>query len=356
MAKSSVRFKDTVAAYGQLASEIKARQFAPVYLLMGEESYFIDALSDLLSEAILPVEEQAFSQYTIYGREVDAGKVTTLCRQLPMMGSHQVVILKEAQQMAQLDKLSLYTEHPSPTTILVICLKGKSLDKRTTLYKWIQKHGRILESVHPYDSEVGDWLRTLVSQRGYSIDQKALSMLIEHLGTDLAKMAGEVEKLLISLPEDQRKITDQQIEEHVGISKEFNNFELCKAVMLRQTGKALQIADHFARNPKDNPTLLTIMALFTQFRQLFLLNYVQWQSRRKGVPMPADAELMRLTRINNFYALGEMKQAAALWPNKRVFQVLGLLREYDAKSKGVEAGNISDGELRRELLLKIFVL
>lgn len=356
MAKSSVRFKDTVAAYGQLCAEIKARQFAPVYLLMGEESYFIDALSDRLQQEILPETDRAFSQYVVYGRDVDSGKVTTLCRQLPMMGSHQVVILKEAQQMNQVDKLSLYTEHPSPTTILVICYKGKSLDKRTALYKWVQKHGRVLESVRPYENEMGSWLQELVRERGYTMDGKAQAMLTEHLGNDLAKISSEVDKLLIALPEGQRQISDQQIEEHVGISKEFNNFELCRAVILRQPGRALQIADHFARNPKDNPTLLTIMALFMQFRQLFLYNYLQWQVRRKGIALPSDGELMRQCRVNNFYSWNDIKQAAPLWPNKRVFQVLGLLREYDAKSKGVGAGNISDGELRRELLLKILMM
>lgn len=355
MAKSSVRFKDTVAAFGQLSEEVKARKLAPIYLLMGEEGYFIDALTELLAESILPEQDRAFSQYVVYGRDVDAGKVTTLCRQLPMTGEYQVVILKEAQQMPQLDKLSLYTEHPSPTTILVICLKGKSLDKRTGLYKWIQKHGRILESVRPYESEVGAWLQALITKRGYSLDHKALAMLTEHLGNDLQKIAGEVDKLLLSLAEGEQKITDHHIETHVGISKEYNNYELCRAVIMRQAGRALQIADHFARNPKDNPTLLTVMALFTQFRQLFLLNYLQWQSRRKGLPMPQDAELMRLCRITNFYALGEMKQAMALWPNKRVFQVLGLLREYDAKSKGLGSGSMSDGELRRELILKILL-
>lgn len=357
MAKSSVRFKDTVATYERLVAEVKARKFAPIYLLMGEEAYFIDSLCELLSESILPDEaSRAFSQYLVYGRDVEAGQVVNLCRQMPMTGSHQVVIVKEAQQLQKIEKLAFYTDAPSPTTILIICYKGKSLDKRSSLYKGILKCGAVLESVRPYESEIAGWLGGFVAAKGCRIDQKALSMLTDHLGADIAKISNELNKLLLSLPEGTREIRDAQIEEHVGISKDFNNFELCKAVITRNMERALQIADHFARNPKDNPTLVTIMALFGQFRSLFLINYLRWQTKYKGLPFPQDAELMRLLKVNNFYALSELKQCATLWPNKKVFTILGLLREYDAKSKGLGAGQISDGELRRELLLKIFLL
>ena len=178
-------------------------------------------------------------------------------------------------------------------------------------------------------------------------------MLTDHLGTDLSKIANELRKLLVSLPEGTKRITDADIEANIGISKDFNNFELCKAVLARDMERSLRIAAHFARNPKDNPLLLTVMALFGQ---LFLLNYLRWQSRHKGLPFPPDGELMRILRLNNPYALGELKQAAGEWPNRKVFAILGLLREYDAKSKGLNAGGMSDGELLRELLLKIFLL
>lgn len=356
MAKTAVRFKDTVATYERVREDIRERRFAAVYLLMGEESYFIDSLSDMLSESILPEADRAFSQYVVYGRDVNSGKVITLCRQLPMMGSYQVVVVKEAQQMERFEQLSLYAEHPSSQTILVLCYKGKSVDKRSSLYKWVAKSGVVLESVRPYDSEILGWLEGFVKQRGCTIEQKALQMLTEHLGTDISKISNELDKLLLSLDRGVTRITDLHVEQNIGISREFNNFELTKAVLFRDMKRALSIADHFARNPKDNPTLLTVVALFTQFRQLFLVNYLMWQSRHKGVPMPQDQELMRVARINNFYALSDIKRATSLWPNKRVFAVLGLLREYDAKSKGLGAGSISDGELRRELLLKIFLL
>lgn len=357
MAKSSVRFKDTVANYERLASEVRARKFAPVYLLMGEEAYFIDSLCELLASTILPDEAaRAFSQYVVYGRDVEAGQVVNLCRQMPMTGSHQVVIVKEAQQLQKIEKLTYYIDSPSPTTILVVCYKGKSVDKRSSFYKGVVKCGVVLESVRPYDSEIAGWLGSFVASKGCRIDQKALTMLTDHLGADIAKISNELEKLLLSLPEGTKEIRDTHIEAHIGISKDFNNFELCKAVITRDMERALRIADYFARNPKDNPALLTVMALFGQFRSLFLINYLRWQTKYKAIPFPPDSELMRLLKVNNFYALSELKQCASLWPNKKVFAILGLLREYDAKSKGLGAGQITDGELRRELLLKIFLL
>ncbi len=355
MAKSNIQFKDTVALYERLCGEVRNRNFAPVYLLMGEESYFIDSLCDLLAGSILRESERDFSQYTVYGRNVEAGQVVNLCRQMPMMGERQVVILKEAQQMRQIEKLSLYTDKPSASTVLVICHKEKNVDKRSSLYKGIAKQGVVLESVRPRDYEIAGWLTQFIAARGCSIDPKALTMLTDHLGTDIAKISNELDKLLLSLPEGTKRITDAHIEQNIGISKDFNNFELCKAVLAKDSARALLIADHFARNPKDNPLLLTVMALFHQFRQLFLVNYLRWQVKHKNIPFPSNAELMKILRIGNPYAVNELKQAAPLWPNRKVFNILGLLREYDAKSKGLGAGSAADGELLRELLLKIFL-
>ena len=356
MAKSALKFKDSVAAYEKLAQEIAARRFAPVYLLMGEESYFIDAIAERLATSVLGEAERAFNQITVYGNDSEAGQVINLCRQMPMMGSYQVVILKEAQQLRGLDKLSLYTQKPSPTTILVICHKEKNADKRSAFYKGCAANGTVLESVRPRDYEIAAWLQQFIRQKGFTIDPKALSMLTDHLGTDIAKISNEIRKLTVSLPEGTQRITDADIEANIGISKDFNNFELCKAVVTRDMARALMIAEHFARNPKDNPLLLTVMALFGQFKELFVVNYLRWTARHKGMPFPSDAELMRILKKNNVYVLGEIKQNAANWDNRRVFNILGLLRENDAKSKGMNAGGASDGELLRELLLKIFLL
>ena len=347
MAKSVLKFKDSVAAYEKLAQEIAARRFAPVYLLMGEESYFIDAIAERLATTVLGEAERAVHQITVYGKDSEAGQVINLCRQMPMMGSYQVVILKEAQQLRGLDKLSLYTQKPSPTTILVICHKEKNADRRSAFYKGCAANGAVLESVRPRDYEIASWLQRFIAGKGLAIDTKALSMLTDHLGTDISKISNELGKLVVSLPEGTKRITDADIEANIGISKDYNNFELCKAVATRDMARALTIAEHFARNPKDNPLLVTVLALFGQFKELFVVNYLRWLSRHKGVAFPPDTELMRILKKSNVYVIGEIKQNAANWDNRKVFNILGLLREYDAKSKGMNAGGASDGELLR---------
>ena len=355
MAKSTLKFKDSVAAFEALSAEITARRFAPIYLLMGEESYFIDALCDQLSSSILTPAEQSFNQITVYGKDSDAGQVVNLCRQMPMMGSHEVIILKEAQQLRQIEKLTHYTSKPQPSTILIICHKEKSLDKRSALYKQCQKEGVVFESVRPRDYEIGPWLTQFIQNKGLSIVPKAVQMLTDHLGCDVAKLSSEIDKLMLALPVGTKSITDQHIEQNVGISKEFNNFELCNAVAVWDVERAMRIADHFARNPKDNPLLVTVMALYSLFRDMFIINYLRWVEKHKGQPFPSDTELMRTLKKSNLYAINELKQQSLRWPNRKVFGVLGLLREYDAKSKGIDTGGASDGELLRELLLKIFM-
>ncbi|MBP3473910.1 MAG: DNA polymerase III subunit delta [Alistipes sp.] len=355
MAKSTLKFKDSVAAFEALRAEIAARRFAPIYLLMGEESYFIDALCEQLSSSILTPAEQSFNQITVYGKDSDAGQVVNLCRQMPMMGSHEVIILKEAQQLRQIEKLTHYTSKPQPSTILIICHKEKTLDKRSALYKQCQKEGVVFESVRPRDYEIGPWLTQFIQHKGLGIAPKAVQMLTDHLGCDVAKLSSEIDKLMLALPVGTKSITDQHIEQNVGISKEFNNFELCNAVAVWDVERAMRIADHFARNPKDNPLLVTVMALYSLFRDMFIINYLRWLSKHKGQPMPSEGELMRILKKSNPYAVRELSQQSTRWPNRKVFTVLGLLREYDGKSKGIDTGGMNDGELLRELLLKIFM-
>jgi DNA polymerase-3 subunit delta len=355
MAKTTIKFKDCVARFEELKSEIKRGQFAPIYLLMGEESYFIDELCNLLSSSILSPTEQAFNQLTVYGKDSEAGQIVNLCRQMPMMGSYEVIIVKEAQQLRQIEKLSHYTAKPQPSTILIVCHKEKSVDKRSAFYKQCNAAGVVFESIRPRDYEIGPWLTQFIATKGLRIGNKAVQMLTDHLGCDIAKISNEVDKLVVSLAQGTTEITDRDIEANVGISKDFNNFELCNAVAVQDVKRAMNIADHFARNPKDNPLLVTIMALFGLFRDMFTINYLRWQSQKKGIPFPDDMELMRILKKSNVYAIGELKQQAARWPSSKAFKVLGLLREYDGKSKGIDTGGMNDGELLRELLLKIFM-
>ncbi len=353
MAKSTVKFRDSVASFETIGKDIAAGRFAPVYLLMGEEDWFIDQLADSLAEKTLDETEKAFNLTIVYGKDTAVGTIINTARQMPMMGSRQVVIVREAQQLRKIEELQLYTANPAPSTILVLCHKEKNLDKRTQLYKQTSAKGVVFESVRPRDYEIREWLGGFVARRGLKADPKALEMLVEHLGMEISKISNELSKLLLSLPEGTTH--PDVVEQGTGFSREYNNFELCKAVCTRNETRAMTIADNFARNPKEHPLIVTIMSLFGQFRQVFIYNYLVWQSRRQGTPMPSDMELMGLLRLPGPYFVKEVQQAASLWPNKITFKVLGLLREYDAKSKGIGSGGMSDGELLRELLLKIFM-
>ncbi len=355
MAKSTVKFKDCEAEYRRIVADIGARKFAPVYLLMGEEGFFIDALCERLADSILDEAARSFNQIVLYGRDTDGGTVASYCRQIPMMGDREVIIVKEAQQLDKLELLSQYTAKPQASTVLVICHKGKSADRRQQLYKTCAANGVVFESVRPRDYEIKGWLGEMVRSKGFQIEAASIDMLVNNLGTDLSKIGNEIEKLTISMPRGATKITDKDIEEHIGISREFNNFELCKAVVLKDVRKALDIADHLSRNPKEYPLLLTVMALFGSFREIFIVNYLRWQAKYRNVPFPSDPELLGILRSSNLYALRDLKQYSMTWNNRKVFDVLGLLREYDAKSKGIDAGGKANGELLRELLLKILM-
>lgn len=356
MAKSSVNFKDTISKFTEISKNIAAKRYAPVYLLMGEEGYFIDQLADLLANNILDDAERAFNQILVYGKDSEVGDIINFSKQMPMMGSYQVVIVKEAQQLRRIDQLSLYTQAPSPTTILVLCHKEKNLDKRSQLYKHIAQKGVVFESVRPRDYEIATWLQEFIRSKGCGIEPLALNMLTDHLGVDIAKISNELTKLLTYLPVGTKVITADHIEQNIGISKEFNNFELTRAISERNMKKALMIADHFSRNPKEHPLLVTISTLFTHFQRIFILNYQMWLVKYKGKPMPTDMELCGILKVGSPFFLKEYRQAAVSYPNKKVFVILGLLREYDMKSKGMNNGSADDGELLKELLLKIFFL
>lgn len=358
MAKSSgrVSFKDSVSNFARLKSSILEGKFSPIYLLMGEESYFIDQLVDILSTNILDPVSRDFNQVVTYGKDSEVGTIVNLSRQMPMMGSYQVVIVREAQQLKGIDKLSLYTTAPSPTTILIIAHKEKNIDKRSQLYKHIQAKGVVFESVKPRDYEIGDFLNSLIKAKGCNIEPKALSMLTDHLGTEITKISNEITKLLTFLPAGTSQITAQHIEDNIGISKDFNNFELTKALSEKDISKALQIAAYFAANPKNYPLLVTISVMFSHFQRIFTLNYQRWLVKHKGVSMPSDMELCGMLKLKSPFFLTEYKQACSRYPNAKVFAILGMLREYDLKSKGMKAGSASDGDLLRELLIKIFTI
>lgn len=355
MAKG-IRFRDSYSQYEKIVAEVKAGRFAPLYLLMGEEGYFIDQLTDLLADSILEEHEKAFNQLVVYGKETDEGTIINYARQMPMMGGRMVIIVKDAASLKKIENLSIYTASPLASTILIIACKGKSVDKRSALYKHCSTKGVVFESPRPYDNELAPWVATyLRAKKGCAIEEKALKMVTDFMGTDIAKIVGEFDKLLTRLPEGTKVITADHIEQNIGISKDFNNFELIEAVAQKNFAKAMRIADNFARNPKEHPLVVTTSTLFGYFQKVFTINYKEWQTRVKGMPAASDAELAGLLKVSPFMLSG-YRQAARLYPNKKIFIILGLIREYDMKGKGIATGGADQGDLLRELLMKIMML
>lgn len=355
MAKG-IRFRDSYSQYEKIVAEVKAKHFAPIYLLMGEEGYFIDQLTDLLADSILEEHEKAFNQLVVYGKDTDEGTIINYARQMPMMGGRMVIIVKDAASLKKIENLSIYTASPLASTVLIIACKGKSIDKRSALYKHCSTKGVVFESPRPYDNELAPWVATyLRAKKGCAIEEKALKMVTDFMGTDIAKIVGEFDKLLTRLPEGTKVITADHIEQNIGISKDFNNFELIEAVAQKNFAKAMRIADNFARNPKEHPLVVTTSTLFGYFQKVFTINYKEWQTRVKGMPAASDAELAAILKVSPFM-LGGYKQAARLYPNKKIFIILGLIREYDMKGKGIATGGADQGDLLRELLMKIMML
>lgn len=354
MAKQS--FKDVASESARIIESIKAQKFAPIYLLMGEDSYYIDLISNYIIDHVLSVDEREFNQVILYGKETNGSTIVDQARRYPMMSPRQVVVVRQAQAMPGIEDLAYYAAKPLESTILVICYQGKSLDKRLTLYKSLSKVATIVETVQPRDYEISSWITDLFKIHNCSIEPKAVQMLADHIGADLQKIDHEVDKLLTRLPEGTRQVTAIDIEQNVGISKDYNVFELTRALSERNFKQALIIADHFAANPKDNPLVVTISLLFTHFQRIVTLNIHKWECKRANKPVSSDMDLAKLLKLPNAYFLSEYKTASNGYPNQRAFAILGLLRQWDGKSKGLDTGSIADGDLLKELILRISLL
>ncbi|MFV5684610.1 DNA polymerase III subunit delta [Flavobacterium sp. GB2R13] len=328
----------------KIVNDIKSGNIKPIYFLMGEEPYYIDKLSDYIEEKVLTEEEKGFNQTVLYGRDVSIEDIISTAKRYPMMAERQVVIVKEAQDLIRtIDKLENYAENPMSSTVLVFCYKYKTLDKRKKLTKLLAKHGVVYESKKLYENQVGEWIKRVLAGKKYSIEPKANAMLVEFLGTDLSKINNELEKLQIILPAGST-ITPKHIEENIGFSKDFNVFELRKALGERNQLKAYTIAENFAQNPKDNPMVMTTSLVFGFFIQL--LKYHGLKDRN---PKNVAAVL----GVNPFF-LKEYDVALKNYPMKKVSQIIGALRDIDVKSKGVGANALSQSDLLREMLYKIF--
>jgi DNA polymerase III subunit delta len=326
----------------QLITDIKGGKIAPIYFLMGEEAYYIDVISDYIESYVLQEEEKGFNQMVLYGKEVSIQDIVSNSKRYPMMAERQVIIVKEAQNLTKtIEQLVEYAKNPQPTSVLVFNYKYKTLDKRKALYKVLSKTAVVFESKKIYEEKIPSWIQSFLNSKQISITPKAALMLTEFLGNDLSKIANELNKLEIVMGA-KKEITPELIEENIGISKDFNNFELQKALGNLDHKKAYQIVHYFAQNSKQHPFVLTISILYMYFTKLMTLHTV----RDRNPSTVAKALGVSPYFVNDYIAVSRN------FPMKRISGVLETLRIYDTKSKGVGA-NLSPKDLYNELIYNI---
>lgn len=327
----------------QIINAIKSNQVKPIYFLMGDEPYFIDQLANFLENNLLPEVDKGFNQMVLYGRDVSIDEIISNAKRFPMMAERQLIIVKEAQEFSRtIDKLESYAANPLESTVLVICYKYKTIDKRKALAKNIIKNGELFVSEKLYENKVADWIKRELSNKHFHIDAKAANMLVEFLGTDLSKINNELEKLRIILPSGST-ITPDVIEKNIGISKDFNNFELKKAIGEKNVFKANQIVNYFAQNSKSNPMVVTFGILNSFFTQLLIYHGLQDKNQQV---------VAKVLRINPYF-VSEYQVAAKNYPMRKVSECIALLRDADLKSKGVGANSLAEGDILKELIYKI---
>lgn len=331
--------------FDQILSDLKQQQYRPVYFLHGEEPYFIDVISDYIEQQVLTEAEKAFNQTVLYGKDVDHLAIIDVARRYPMGAARQVVILKEAQDMRNLKDLEGYVTHPLETTILVICHKHKKANLNSNFGKALKERAVVFESKPLYENQVPDWVQSYLKARKLKITPGAGALIAEYLGTELSKVANELDKLAINLPPG-TEVNEDQIERHIGISKDYNVFELQRALSNRDVLKANRIVNYFAANPKKNPAPVVLASLYAYFSKVYQLHFLQ------NVP---EAELLKALNLRSGFFLREYRVAARNYPLEKTEQVIGLLREYDLKSKGVDYNSTGkpEGELLREMVWRV---
>ena len=329
--------------FQSILSDLKQKKYKPVYFLMGEEPYYIDILSDYILNNVLEESEKEFNQMVLYGNDVDIKTVINTAKRFPMMSPYQVVVVKEAQNINNLDDLSFYLQKPQLSTILVFCYKYKKVDGRKKYVSEIEKIGVLFESKKIYDSQVPAFIVNYLKEKGVGIDPKATQILADYLGTNLGNIVNELDKLVIGKPTGMDAITPELVEKNVGISKDFNNFELLNALVTKDVFKANQIVFYFEQNPKNNPLVLTLTVLFNFFSNLMVYYYL---------PDKSQGAVARDLGVNPYF-VKDYQAAARNFNGWKTMEIISLLRTYDAKSKGVENVSASDGELLKELVYKV---
>ena len=332
--------------FDEILRDIHAKRFAPVYFLHGEEAFFIDQIADAIEANALPEAERGFNQTILYGKDVDQLTLLDYLRRYPMMSERQVVILREAQEMKSLAELTSYLENPMPSTVFVACHKHKKVDARTKFGKALGGKNIVLfESKKLYDNQIADWISAYCKSKKRSIAPAAAALMAEYLGADLSRITNELDKLALNLPPG-ATMTEAAVQENIGISKEYNLFELQKAVAQRDIAKVSRIREHFAANSRKNPLIVTISSLFAYFSKVYMLHSLKGQS---------DAEVLKALELRSDWFLKEYKIAAANYNFAQTVQAISLLKTYDLRSKGVDNDNTSTGEseLMKELFWKL---
>ncbi len=326
--------------YEEIVRAVRAGNFAPVYYLMGEESYYIDKVSEFIVDSALKEEERDFNLTVCYGADVTADEVVNAAKRFPMMAQRQVVWVREAQNLQGKERLSFYLEHPQPTTVLILCHKHGVLDRRKKLASDIQKAGILFESKKLYESQLPGFVSAYLRRKGVAMEQNAVMMVCESVGSDLSRLSGELDKLVLALPEGETRIGASFVERHVGISKEFNNFELVSALVAKDVLKVNRIVKYFNDNPKNFSLQLTLSVMFGFFSNLMLAYYA---------PKRTEEGIAEWTEQPRWQVGRNILPAMRNYTGVKVMQIIGKLRETDAKSKGVGNTMATPGDLLKEL-------
>ena len=339
-------FTDTDSLCRGLVEDARKGIFKPVYLLMGDEPYYVDMVCDAVVEHCLDESEKDFNQTICYGADVTADAVITAARRYPMFAERQLVVVKEAQMMKGLEELAVYCQNPLESTVLVIAMHGASADKRKSLYKTVSKVGVVVESQALRDYDMPRWIPMYYQSRGLQIAPDAAALLAEHAGTDLNKIAIETDKMLKNLPEGTVQVTASDIEKNVGISRQFSIFELTKELSFRNSAKALRIAAYIGSAAKF-ALPMAVSALYTHFYRILKYNALLMSD-----PRPANDQKAKVLGVNPFF-FSEYDTAVRNYPVRKCMAVIALLKEYDYKGKGGDVGEATDAQLMVELTAKI---
>ena len=342
-------FQDTDSLCRQIVNDARAGVFKPVYLLMGDEPYYVDMVCDAILEHCLDESEKDFNQTVCYGADVTADAVITAARRYPMFAERQLVVVKEAQMMKGLDDLAIYCQNPLESTVLVIAMHGASADKRKSLYKTVSKMGVVVDSQLLRDYEMPKWISMFYQTKGLQIAPDAAALLAEHAGTDLNKIAIETVKMLKNLPEGTTRVTASDIEKNVGISRQFSIFELTKELSNKNSAKALRIAAYIGSAAKFAMPM-AVSALFTHYYRI-----LKYGALLQSNPRPAPDQKAKVLGVNPYF-FAEYDIAVRNYPVKKCMAAIALLKEYDLKGKGGEVGDVTDSQLMVELTAKLLNL